>query len=449
MASRTLAWLVLFGLLVALALRLHSCVRATPEDTLAREQATYQRVRSLILDRYIKEVDERGLFYGAMEGMVSRLDKHSRFLPPELYERLKTDTTGQFEGVGIEWNPDESLGLVVLTPLQGTPAFRGGVYPGDKILAVDGVRTEGMNREECGRRIRGPVGTKVRLTLLHEGTSRPVDVTLERSVNEIKSVPVAEMLGPDYVPPAAGSPAGEPAAKVGYVQVAHFQPKTAADMDAALARLEKEGLQALVLDLRQNPGGLLKAAEDVAELFLKDGVIVSVIARDTAGAEGPTRITYATGEKTHPFYPLAVLVDGESASASEVVAGALEDRGRAVLVGSKTYGKFSVQDVFEVPLNNWGESALKLTVARYKTPTSPCIDGQGIVPDYVVQFAPEQQRGLLQSRLARHVQDNDPRAAPGAQAPKANGGEAPAPFVDLQLRKAVEVLLQQVKAARK
>jgi len=462
MSSRTLAWLALSALLLALALRVNEHLRSEDLDTLGREQAAYQHLREIILQHYVKPVEERKLFYDAMDGMASGLDPHSHFLPPELYESLKTATTGQFEGVGIELNPDESLGLVVLTPLIGTPAFRGGVFPGDKILKIDGVATEGKSREECGRRIRGPVGTQVRLALLHEGETKPIEVTLTRAVNEIKSVPVAEMLGPEIVPPAlplspsppregvgGGGKAGEPAARIGYVEIAQFQQKSGPDVGSALKRLEKEGMQALVLDLRQNPGGLLEAAEQVADLFLKDGVIVSVITREAAGGAGPSRVRYATGEGTHPDYPLAVLVDAHSASASEVVAGALKDRGRAVLVGDKTYGKFSVQDVFRVPMGNWGESALKLTIARYKTPSSPCVDGQGIVPDYPVPLTLEQQRGLFRSRTKRHLQDNNPR--PGRTSPQAAGGvtEKEEPFVDPQLKKAVEVLLMQLQASKK
>jgi len=452
MASRTLAWLVLSALVLALASRLHDHMRADDLDTLAREQATYQHLRSIILDRYVKEVDERKLFYSAMDGMASSLDPHSRFLPPELYESLKTTTTGQFEGVGLELNPDENLGLVVLTPLLGTPAFKGGVFPGDKVLKINGADTDGLSREECGRRIRGPIGTVVKLTLLHEGEKQPVEVSLVRAVNEIPSVPVAEML-PGVPPPREGVPPP----RIGYVQIAQFQQKTASELDKALARLEQQGMQALLMDLRQNPGGLLEAAENVADLFLRDGVIVSVVTREAADAQGLARVRYAEAEGTHPDYPLAILVDAHSASASEVVAGALKDRGRAVLVGDKTYGKFSVQDVFRVPMGNWGESALKLTVARYKTPRSPCIDGQGLGPDYAVPFAPEQQRGLLRSRLQRHLQDNDPRRAeprasangPGPEPRASASGAKEEPFVDLQLKKAVEVLEMQLQAAKK
>lgn len=438
MASRTLAWLALFALLMALALRLQN--PAADLDTISREQVAYQRLRGIILERYVRDLDEKDrkrMFYGAMDGMANGLDQHSRFLPPELFEGLKTTTTGLFEGVGIEINPDESLGLVVLTPLQGTPAFKGGVLPGDKILRIDGVAVEGLSRDECSRRIRGPVGTSVRLHILHDGERNPVDITLTRAVNELKSVQAAELL-----------PTAEPGApKIGYVQVSQFQLKTGEDLNAALTRLEQDGMQALVLDLRQNPGGLLDAAEQVADLFLKDGEIVSVISREAENAKDGGRVTYAKAEGTHPDYPLAILMDGQSASASEVVAGALKDRGRAVLVGDKTYGKFSVQDIFRVPMGNWGESALKLTIARYKTPRSLCKDGEGLAPDHPVPFALEQQRGLLQSRLQRHLRDNDPRTQSHAreQAVTQNDAEK---FDDLQLKKAVEVLTLQLQAAK-
>ncbi len=425
MKQRTYAWLVWFVLVAVLALRVNGLRFSAESDTVAREQSAYGYVRQLVHEHYVKEVDDKRLFYGAMNGMLTGLDRHSQFLPPMDYEQLRTSTSGQFEGVGIEFVSDDTQGLVVLTPLQGSPAFRGGVLPGDKLLAVDGVSVAGMKLEEAGRLIRGPVGTSVRLTLQHEGEKDPVDITLQRAVNEIRSIQAAELLTPPLVPEGS---------KIGYVQIAQFQARTGSDLDAALKNLESEGMQALVLDLRQNPGGLLESAKQVADLFLKDGVIVTVISR-SANAAGESNVTYAQEAGTHPDYPLAILIDGHSASASEIVAGALKDRGRAVLVGEKSYGKFSVQDVFPVPLGEWGRSALKLTIARYQTPLSPCIDGQGLMPDYPVPLTQPQQRALQLSRVARHLRNNDPRA--GKTAPPADN------FDDLQLRKAVEVLAKR------
>ncbi|HYG74952.1 MAG TPA: S41 family peptidase [Planctomycetota bacterium] len=437
MASRTLAWLVFFALLCALGLRMHGKMQAAEQERLAREQATYQYLRKLIRDNYVREVDDRKLFYGAMNGMASSLDRHSQFMPPQEFEQLKTQTTGQYEGVGIEFDPDESRGLIVLTPLENTPAYRSGILPGDRILKIDGVSTEGMTREEAGRRIKGPPGSTVRLTLLHEGHTEPQEVTLTRAVNEMKSVQVAEILAPPVVPETFEF-------KIGHVQISQFQQRTGSDLDAVLKRLESRGMQALVLDLRQNPGGLLEAAQQVADLFLKDGPIVTVITRADAQSKEKGATAYAEEPGTHPDYPLAVLVDQNSASASEVVAGALKDRGRAVLVGDRTYGKFSVQDVFRVPLGKWGESALKLTIARYQTPSSPCVDGQGLIPDYPVPFTLEQQRALQMSRIRRHIKDNDPRGAANAAVNKKDK-QPPEPFDDLQLKKAAEVLAEMLK----
>jgi len=460
MQTRTLAWVTFFVLLAALTLRVKQ-LRPGEGVTLQREQAAYQYVRDIIKDRYVREVDERKLFYGAMDGMASSLDPFSRFLSPEQFESLRTATTGLLEGVGIEWDSDAE-GIVVLTPLQDSPAWFGGVYPGDRILKINGIAVDGQNLDDVTQRIRGPAGTKVKLTLQHKDSGVPVDVELERAVFEIPSIPVAEMVGVEWL-------GGKPH-KLGYVQIAQFQENTTKDLDAALTELEGHGMQALILDLRQNPGGLLEAAEGVADLFLKDGEIVTVLNREARKAGSPGNVTYAKAEGTHPDYPVAVLVDGQSASAAEIVSGALKDRGRAVLVGDRTYGKFSVQDILRVELENWGESALKLTIARYKTPRSPCIDGQGLDPDLPVPFTSEQLRGMLNARRDRHVHDNDPRNKDSKDRSR-NGGKGPAParreliekieqekakakgegeapFVDLQMKKAIEWLTERLASGK-
>ena len=459
MASRTLSCLVFFAMLGALALRLHGLSHSPEADTLAREQATYHYLRKVIQENYVKEVKDEKLFYGAMEGMAA-LDPHSGFMPPDVYGPFLISTTGHFVGVGINLNPDDSHGLVVLTPLQNTPAYRAGILPGDRIIKIDGASTQGMSQEECGHRIKGPEGSAVRLTLLHDGDSQPVELTLLREMIEIKSVQGAEILGP----PLVQAEDGKPASRIGYVQLTQFQEKTAADLDAALKTLEQQGMQALILDLRENGGGLLDQAEKVGDLFLKDGLIVTVITRAASESKGLEEVRRARGIGTHPDYPMVVLVDSLSASASEVVAGALKDRGRAILVGDKTYGKFSVQRTFEVPMDDGKLAALKLTIARYKTPTSPCVDGEGLVPDYLLPSTPEQQNALQVSRLQRQLKENDPRpnrnphshsaAAGGTVQPNeieqkpARVGEAapgPKPFVDFQLEKAVEVLQARLK----
>ena len=453
MSQRTLTWLVFFVLLSALALHIQNLIVGRDSESLFREQDVYQRLRGIIRERYVTEIDEaksKKMFFGAMHGMTSSLDPHSQFFSPDEYEPFKIKTTGQLEGVGIEIDHSDTLGVFVLTPLQGTPAWKGGVLPGDRILKIDGKPTKDMSQDEARNLIKGEPGTKVTLTLLHEGAPQPVNITLTRDVIDIKSVPQAEILGPPWV--SAGGP------KIGYIQVVAFMEKTAADLDSALHQLEEQKMQALILDLRENPGGLLKSAVETASLFLKDGPIVKVLGRN-AGQEQDYE---SHGEKTHPPYPMVILIDSSSASASEIVAGALQDRGRAVLAGDRSYGKFSVQEVIQVPLAQWGEAALKLTTAKYKTPKGPCVDTQGLKPDYEV---PSDTHGLIMDRLQRHLQDNNPSSskptqnvydlfpeerentAEGAAHP-AGKEKPPEPFFDRQLQKAVEVLLLKLQGAK-
>lgn len=431
MTARTLCWLVLFTILGAAALRLQNVIAPGSTDALYHEQAVYQQLRGLIHERYVTEVqesEERKLFFGAMDGMANSLDAHSRFFAPDDYSSFKTDTTGELEGVGIEIDYTEARGLYVVTPIQDAPAWRSGILPGDRIIKIDGRATKELKHEEAMRMVRGKPGTSVVLTVLHEGDKDPVDITLTRAVVEIKSVQVAELLGKEWVP--EGGP------RIGYVEVIKFQQRTAQDLDAALKKLEADGMQALILDLRLNNGGLLRSAQEVGDLFLKDGPIVTVITR-----EKKEQVYNAGEEGTHPECPLVVLIDSQSASASEIVAGALKDRKRAVLVGDKSYGKFSVQEVIPVQLGKWGEAALKLTIAKYKTPLGACLDGQGIEPDHLVPFSAEQQRGLKLERRRRHLRDNNPRGGTPIKLPQDDKQE---PFVDKQLKKAVEVLLGQL-----
>ena len=450
MSPRTITWLILFATLAAGCFRLGFMGREA--DELALEQSTYENVRALIRERYVRELnpDERQkIFYGALKGMTSSLDAHSQFLPPELYAHLSATTKGRFAGIGIEIN-SEARGLTVLTPLLDSPAWKAGVYPGDRIVKIDGQSTEGMSLEECELRIKGHPDTPIELTIDRDGVEKPFMLAMRRAVIQIKSIQAEELLGAPFV--AAGGP------KIGFIQISQFQKNTSDDLDAALKRLEAQGMNALILDLRQNPGGLLDEAGMVGDLFLKDGPIVTLLYRDVAKQKRIESTRNVEPGKTHPDYPVAVLVDSQSASAAEIVSGALRDRGRAVLVGDKTYGKFSVQDVIPIPvgkgdaaslaagentqaaLNSKNEklAALKLTIAKYKTPKSDCIDGQGLVPEFLVPSSHAQQKELLESRYRRHLRDNDPRAKAGAAGEKDT-------FNDEQLKKAVEVLIGKLK----
>jgi carboxyl-terminal processing protease len=435
MAPRTLCWLVLFAVSASLALRMQSLLKKADVDTLYREQAVYSQVRSIIKENYVTEIDEetqKKLFFGAMEGMASSLDKHTQFFPPIEKERMDIEISGQINGgIGIEM--DDSKGLFVVTPILGTPAHQGGILPGDRILMINGQDSEKMKAEIARQLIKGDPGTTVTLTVLHEGSNLPEDITIKRAVIELPSITVAEFLDKPFVT--------EDALKIGYIKLEKFQTNSSMDLARELKKLEDQGLRGLVLDLRHNPGGLLMEAVKICDFFLKDGPIVSVIGN---GRGGDISEQYTAKEAgTHPNYPITILIDSSSASAAEIVSGALKDRSRAVLVGDRTYGKFSVQNPLRVPLGpEWGEAMLKLTTARYKTPVGECKDGEGILPDHQIPLSQDQQRQLLASQYRRKMKSYDPRGI----GPKPMEGEKPTDlnFVDPQLKKAAEVMQQML-----
>lgn len=474
MSSRTLLRIVVLVFVCALALRFRTVFSDPAVQAINREQGVYQRLRSFIHDHYVGEVDEKQLFYGALQGMTQTLDRHSLFLPPEQYQQLESMNKGEFSGVGIEIAQDPAKGIIVITPLAGNPAYRAGILPGDLILKVDGKATEGMNLEEVSQLVRGPLGSKVMLTVLHESRPDPEDIAIVRDTIKIDSVLEAQILKTP-VSVAARIPPGTP--KIGYIQVAGFQDNTVADLVAALENLEADGMEALVLDLRGNPGGLLTAAVKICDLFVDQGTIVTVrgrVARDLPLGE---QVLSASSNGKARAYPIAVLINKSSASASEIVAGCLKDLNRAVLVGEKSFGKGSVQTIYAVELEDNSQGALKLTTAKYFTPSGVCIDGIGIEPNYAVPLKPEQVMQLYEKRRARHVIDNTPEAArkendksktPEGEAPEpkdpapapagsdgskgeggsggAKGEQKPAEeFYDTQIEKAVQVLTEQLQ----
>lgn len=358
---------------------------------------------------------------------------------------------------------------MVITPLAGNPAYRAGILPGDIILKVDGKSTEGLNLEEVSQLVRGILGSQVTLTVLHEGHAEPEDISILRDRIKIDSVlEVQNLQSPVSV--AARIPPDAP--KIGYVQVAGFQDNTVADLTAALEKLEADGMEGLVLDLRGNPGGLLTAAVKICDLFVDEGTIVTVRGRVARNLPLAEQVLSATSNGKARAYPIAVLINKSSASASEIVAGCLKDLNRAILVGEKSFGKGSVQTIYAVPVEQGVDGALKLTTAKYYTPSGVCIDGIGIEPNFAVPLTPEQVHQLYEKRRARHVIDNTPEAArkengktangnvsepkePQAPATPAGEGENPKgekdeqkpaeEFYDLQIEKAVQVLTEQLQ----
>ena len=314
---------------------------------------------------YVEPQKTKDLIYGAIKGMVRSLDPHSSFMTKEEFRELMAETKGSFSGIGIEITVKDKV-LTVVSPIEGTPAYQAGMKAGDKIIKVEGASTLDMSLMEAVKKIRGPEGTPVKLTVLREGEKKPLEFVITRGVIPLQSVRYF-FLTPD----------------IGYVRISTFQGNTSEDLLKALNDLEKDGkMKGLVLDMRNNPGGLLSQAIDVSEMFLDSGIIVS-----TKGRTGSHDIEARAHKNSHPrAYPMIVLVNGGSASAAEIVAGALQDNKRAMILGSRTFGKGSVQTI--LPLSDG--SGLRLTTARYYTPSGKSIQSSGITPDIEITFiAPE------------------------------------------------------------
>lgn len=345
---------------------------------------TFSRVLHDIANYYVEPVDEEKLVEGAMQGMLEALDPHSAYLEPQVYKALRSETGGRFSGVGIEITLKQGW-ITVVSPIDDSPAARAGIKPGDRIVKINGKSTKQMNIGDAVKEMRGSQGSKVVLTIMRVGSRTPMDVALRRERIQVLSVR-GELLAPGYP----------------YIRLTGFQEQTYEDLLAALREYSKQGaIRGLILDLRNNPGGLLEQAVSVSDLFIRDGVILTTVSR---GKEVDRREAHGSG--TEPEYPIVILVNGGSASAAEIVAGALQDHKRALVIGSQTFGKGSVQTVIEMD----DGSALKLTIARYYTPSKRSIQAFGIPPDVIV---PEES----------------PRATPKAE----TGEEKTAPLTEASL----------------
>jgi carboxyl-terminal processing protease len=322
----------------------------------------FSHVLSLIQNNYVEDVDDAKLLYGAIEGMVRTLDPHSTFMDPKAYAALKQETDGEYGGVGLEVAA-RGDDLVVVTPLDDTPASRAGLAPGDKLLEIDGAQTRGWKEIDGVKALMGAPGTTCVLKVARAAWPDPHTITLVRDVIRVVSV---EQRLYDH--------------RYGYVKIKNFQDRTDMYLKRALDSLRAQTggpLAGVILDLRHNPGGLLEQAVKVADRFLYEGVIVTTKGRGGKHVE----VERARAKDTEPSYPMIVLVDGGTASASEIVAGALQDHGRAVVMGTPTFGKGSVQTVIELE----DGSGLKLTIARYYTPNGRSIQEKGITPDIYVR----------------------------------------------------------------
>ncbi len=310
---------------------------------------------------YVEKISDQELIEAAIRGMISDLDAHSAFLDPQEFDEIRISTTGEYSGVGIEV-PLENGVVKVVNPIEGTPAQKAGVLPGDTILAVDGVPVSVENLSDTIDRMRGKAGTAVKISIARAEVKDPLEFTLSRAAVQVHSVRDQMLDG-----------------GVGYVRISHFSETTTSDLERSLASLKKKNgapLNGLVLDLRNNPGGVLEAAVGVSDVFLDDGVIVTANGR---AADARFEMDARPGDALDGA-PMVVLVNGSSASASEIVAGALQDHHRATLVGRQTYGKGSVQTV--LPLSDG--HAIKLTTSKYFTPSGASIHEKGIKPDVVI-----------------------------------------------------------------
>nr|WP_224367059.1 S41 family peptidase [Hyalangium versicolor] len=336
--------------------------RADREDDTYKSLEVFARVLSYVENNYVEPVDSRRLMHGAIKGMLETLDPHTLFMPPEIFKEMKIDTSGEFGGLGVEI-ARKGERIVVVAAIDDTPAARAGLRPGDEILRIDDDSTQGQDLAWALQKMRGPAGKRVLLTIMREGFSAPRELAIIRDHIRIVSVEGALYGG------------------IGYVKVKNFQDRTDLYLRKELDRLRglnggKE-LRGVVLDLRNNPGGLLDQAVAISDRFLPGNLpIVSTRGRNGANATEER----SKDRDTEPNYPLVVLVNAGSASASEIVAGALQDHGRAVIMGSQTFGKGSVQTVIELE----DGSGLKLTIARYYTPSGRSIQERGITPDFLI-----------------------------------------------------------------
>jgi len=392
----------------------------------ALSNPTYEDLRvfadvlGILQKEYVEETKSKDLIYGAIKGMLETLDPHSAFLPPNMYKEMQEETKGRFEGLGLEITLKEGI-LTVVSPIEDTPAYKAGIQAGDQILKIDGEATKTLTLMESVKRMRGPKGSKVTLTIMREGFPKPKEYTLVRDVIPVRSVRY-ELLEKQY----------------GYVRLIQFQEKTDSEFQKAVKALEEEtkgGLKGLILDLRNNPGGLLDQAVKVSDRFIESGVIVSIEGRRE---EHKMKFNAHPQEDNLSRYPLVVLVNGGSASGSEIVAGAIQDHGRGIILGTQTFGKGSVQTIFSLK----DGAGLRVTTARYYTPNGRSIQAKGIVPDIVVKPAVlEDEKGAppkqppSEKDLERHLID-----AKEKEKPKVEVKEKEKKPVDNQLERALELL---------
>ena len=410
------------GFLSLLALLFVAVSSFSAEDNFYKEIPVFTEAITLIRQNYVKETKAKDLIYGALGGMLSSLDPHSYFMNPQEYKEMKIETKGEFGGVGIVISIKDTF-LTVISPIEDTPAFKCGLKAGDMIVKIDGESTKDITLYDAVGKIRGKSGTEVILTIMREGSRELLDFTIVRDIIEVKAVKEAKLLTD----------------KIGYIKLIVFNEKANEELEEALDRLEKEGVDSLILDLRNNPGGLLGVAVQASSKFIKKGKLIVY----TEGKEKKQTMRFKSEGRRKSgnlFFtcPLIVLVNEGSASASEIVAGAIQDYHRGILLGSKTFGKGSVQTV--LPLSDG--SGLRLTTAKYFTPLGRCIQDEGIMPDVVAEDSQQSTVYSQQStvnREPRTVTIKDEEKQKGDRKDK-EGEKDEKETYDSQLQRAIDLL---------
>ena len=331
------------------------------EEEVYRNIELFIDAMKVVQNQYIEPVENKKLVYGALKGMLGSLDPYSSFLEPDLTQELHIETRGEFHGVGMEITLKDGI-ITVVSPIEETPAWNAGIKTGDKIIEINGESTKGFSTFEAAQKLRGPKGTEVTISVLRTGASDLKKFTLVRDVIKVKSIKEKDLEG-----------------NLAYVRIRDFQERTAADLSTVLQSLNEKNIDGIILDLRNNPGGLLSSAIDVSELFLPKGKLIVY----TQGREESDKNTFNSRKNPVWSKPLVLLTNQGSASASEILVGALKDNMKEItIIGAKTFGKGSVQNL--IPLKDG--SSLKLTIAHYYTPSGICIEGKGIEPDVAIEM---------------------------------------------------------------
>jgi len=395
--QRLLKILVVALVVVGISFQLFAPLKAYAKDRYLNLQL-FAKVLNLVQRYYVDEVDTKKLIYGGIKGILSELDPHTNFLPPTIYKEFITETSGKFGGLGIEITVQDDV-LTIISPIEDAPAWKAGLESGDKIVSINGKSTKGLSLAESAQLMRGDMGSKIVLGIIREGFKAIKNFAVVRGSVKVKSVKYTDLKE-----------------GFGYVRLTSFIENSASEMQKALKKMEKNAkgqnskIKGLVLDMRRNPGGLLDQAVKISDFFLDKGKIVSTTGRE----KSQRKVVSATKKGSRTDFPIVVLINEYSASASEIVAGALKDNKRALIMGKRSFGKGSVQSV--VPMGDG--SGLKLTVARYYTPSGVSIQAKGITPDVVVEDVdPEAfQKAIIRRQVRResdisgHLMQEDTKA---------------------------------------